>query len=291
MSNETFVGRPNPMLWRGEEVASGVFVGNVDDGLRVLDMPQGVRAYRPALEHAGELGVAGREMFDRVVRAMCDARADAPAERLSLAVLPPQDKQILDQLWGEGEVGVAAEGERRFRARESVFQGLWRVFALDAIGQISSEWLEAGAIPGFVPRFIDAAARTDIEVDGTRGATLMNALPVLNEIRARARAWESGVANHVINFTLLPLTPEDTRFIVDQLGECGLRFVSEGYGSCRVIATALKHVWSVQYFNSTGKVILDTIEIGDVPVAVRAAHEDFVDSAERLREIRGAYIA
>jgi hydrogenase-1 operon protein HyaF len=36
-------------------------------------------------------------------------------------------------------------------------------------------------------------------------------------------------------------------------------------------------------------VILDTLEIGDVPVAVTAANEDFEDSAERLAEILEAY--
>jgi hydrogenase-1 operon protein HyaF len=35
--------------------------------------------------------------------------------------------------------------------------------------------------------------------------------------------------------------------------------------------------------------ILDTLEIGDVPAAVCAANEDFVDSAERLGEIIEAY--
>jgi hydrogenase-1 operon protein HyaF len=36
-------------------------------------------------------------------------------------------------------------------------------------------------------------------------------------------------------------------------------------------------------------VILDTLEIGGVPVAVLAAPEDFVDSAERLAEIMQAF--
>jgi hydrogenase-1 operon protein HyaF len=51
----------------------------------------------------------------------------------------------------------------------------------------------------------------------------------------------------------------------------------------------LRYVWAVQYVNSMGNVILDTLEIGGVPVAVLAAAEDFEDSAERLAEIMQAF--
>jgi hypothetical protein len=52
-----------------------------------------------------------------------------------------------------------------------------------------------------------------------------------------------------------------------------------------LLATAFHRVWAVQYLNSMGAVILDTVEIGDVPTAACAAKEDFEDSAIRLRHI------
>jgi hydrogenase-1 operon protein HyaF len=39
-----------------------------------------------------------------------------------------------------------------------------------------------------------------------------------------------------------------------------------------------------------GNVILDTLEIGGVPVSVLAAKEDFEDSSERLAEILEAFV-
>jgi hydrogenase-1 operon protein HyaF len=38
-----------------------------------------------------------------------------------------------------------------------------------------------------------------------------------------------------------------------------------------------------------GNVVLDTLEIGDVPISVLAAREDFEDSAGRLDEILQAF--
>ncbi|MEY9750963.1 hypothetical protein ABIF65_010337 [Bradyrhizobium japonicum] len=62
-----------------------------------------------------------------------------------------------------------------------------------------------------------------------------------------------------------------------------------GYGACRVQATGTRNVWSVQFFNSTDNIILDTVEVGGVPIVALAADEDFQDSAGRVQEILEAY--
>ena len=46
---------------------------------------------------------------------------------------------------------------------------------------------------------------------------------------------------------------------------------------------------SVQFFNAMDTIILDTLEVGGVPVVALAASEDFEDSAERLQQIIEAY--
>jgi hypothetical protein len=75
----------------------------------------------------------------------------------------------------------------------------------------------------------------------------------------------------------------------DEANQIPLVIRSGGYGSSRVFATGLRHVWAVQYVNGMGNVILDTLEVGGVPVSVLAAKEDFQDSAERLAEILQAF--
>jgi hydrogenase-1 operon protein HyaF len=117
----------------------------------------------------------------------------------------------------------------------------------------------------------------------------MNVQPVLAEIRERMAAHQIGQPSHVINFTLLPMSEADMDHLATTLGNGAIQLWSRGYGSCRVLATGARHVWSVQFLNAMDAPILDTIEIGDVPAAVRAADEDFQDSAERLGEIIEAY--
>jgi hydrogenase-1 operon protein HyaF len=73
------------------------------------------------------------------------------------------------------------------------------------------------------------------------------------------------------------------------LGQIPLVIRGGGYGSCRIFAAGLRHVWAVQYLNSMDKVILDTLEIGGVPVAALATREDLAESAARLPEMMQAY--
>ncbi|MEY9438948.1 hypothetical protein ABIF14_006039 [Bradyrhizobium elkanii] len=95
---------------------------------------------------------------------------------------------------------------------------------------------------------------------------------------------------HVINLTLLPMNDIDLAFLQQSVGNGPVQLIFRGYGACRVQATAIRNVWSVQFFNSIDNIILDTLEIGGVPIVALAADEDFEDSAERLQEIMKAYV-
>ena len=113
-------------------------------------------------------------------------------------------------------------------------------------------------------------------------ATLMNAAPIGAELLARQR--QALDSPHVINFTLLPVTPDDLAWITELVGEGAVGIFSRGYGKCRVLATALTHVWRVQYFNTMNTLLLDTLEITRIPDVTLADGEDIADSAERLGE-------
>ncbi len=78
-------------------------------------------------------------------------------------------------------------------------------------------------------------------------------------------------------------------FLQETIGNGPIQLVSRGYGTCRVLATGIRNVWSVQFFNAMDTIILDTLEVGGVPTVALAADEDFEDSAERLKEIIEAY--
>jgi hydrogenase-1 operon protein HyaF len=171
---------------------------------------------------------------------------------------------------------------------ESVLAGVWRLEASTADGR-TEECIDVGPVPGPVLQAAAELPRATIDIPRQMPQGAMNAPYLLAELQDRSTNYQPGAENHVINFTLLPLTDVDSEVLTGVLGQIPLVIRSGGYGSSRVFATGLRHVWAVQYVNGMGSVILDTLEVGGVPVSVLAAKEDFEDSAERLAEILMAF--
>jgi hydrogenase-1 operon protein HyaF len=269
----------------GEAPAGG------DDQLRLIGMPTGlVRPARQALA-ADQLTPAARGVMHEML-ADLQRQAEVPAEtptRIALGGLDEADKATVADILGEGDVWAkVGTGNTYWRIVESVLAGVWRLEGSTADGQ-TSEWIEIGPVPQPILSAAAEQPRATIDIPRSAPQGAMNALPLLVELQERSRAYQPGQENHVINFTLLPITEVDTQLLTSVLGQIPLVIRSGGYGSSRVFATGLRHVWAVQYINSMGNVILDTLEIGGVPVSVLAAREDFEDSAERLGEILEAF--
>jgi hydrogenase-1 operon protein HyaF len=166
--------------------------------------------------------------------------------------------------------------------------GIWRVESSTADGT-QGEWIEIGPVPAPVLRAAAELPRAEIQVPEHMPQGAMNAPALLFELQQRSSEYRPGAENHVINFTLLPITDVDAQVLTGVLGQVPLVIRSGGFGSSRVFATGLRHVWAVQYINGMGNVILDTLEVGGVPISVLAAREDFEDSAERLSEVLLAF--
>lgn len=262
-----------------------------DEQLRLIGMPTGL--VRPARQtsYDEELTPAARGVMDQVIADLQRRieHPDAPPTRISLQHLTETEKATIADILGEGDVWAKVGLDDAFwRIVESVMAGIWRVESSTADGT-QGEWIEIGTVPEPILRAATELPRASIEVPAQMPQGAMNAPALLHELRERAAAYRPGAENHVINFTLLPLTEVDADVLTSVLGQVPLVIRSGGYGSSRVFATGLRNVWAVQYVNGMGSVILDTLEIGGVPVAVLAAKEDFQDSAERLAEILQAF--
>ena len=182
----------------------------------------------------------------------------------------------INDMLGEGEVGAQVD-HLGISAQETAFTGVWRVRGPGI------DMIEAGAFPMLI-RDLAAARARPAEQPSPPAEGLMNAAPLLAEIRDRSAAWRPGDEPQVINFSLMPVTPEDFAFLDQALGRAGISILSRGFGNCRITATAYPNVWWVQYFNAMEKLILNSIEVVDLPGAALAAEEDYRDSRQRLAE-------
>ncbi|WP_342709638.1 hydrogenase expression/formation protein [Bradyrhizobium sp. B124] len=226
-------------------------------------------------------------LLSNAAAAVGGQKSGARTQLYSLANLSDLERKLISEVLGDGEVAgvVALPDGSLAQIREAMLAGIWRV----RIGaEPAHEYVEIGAIPQIVRRAATDLTSTDLVI-GSAPDGAMNVLPVLAEIRERARAWRPGMRAHVVNLTLLPMSAIDLAFLQQSVGNGPVQLIFRGYGSCRVQATGIRNVWSVQFFNSMDNIILDTLEVGGVPIVALAADEDFEDSAERLHEIIKAY--
>ncbi|MGZ4968710.1 MAG: hydrogenase expression/formation protein [Methylobacter sp.] len=210
---------------------------------------------------------------------------------LELTALNTDNRRFIDELLGEGEVSVICSGEQNIRIQESVLAGVWRLQKLDAQHQIVSDTLEVGIIPQQLLLSAFSGAAMQIDTHWTAlPMGVMNAPPLLAELNAKIAEYRPGGETHTINLSLLPQTEQDLAFLTQRLGGGSATILSRGYGNCRITATGTAYVWWVQYFNSEDTLILNTLEVCDVPSVACASPEDISDSDKRLQEILKVYL-
>jgi hydrogenase-1 operon protein HyaF len=248
--------------------------------LSYMAMPKDMAVYMP---HTPEVedpdAVAPALALLRDVTAACKEVAQGGSRRFDLRALDAENRALIADTLGEGEVSAKIRGIPATAVQETRFAGVWVLTGAD------QDSIEVAAIPDAVRARAFTPVRPGKGPDADRSPAVINAPPIYAELADKAARGTTGEPPHVVNFTLLPHTEDDLLWLDAALGEGAVTILSRGYGNCRVTATALASVWRVQFFNSMDTLILDTLEVTDMPEVVLAAKEDLEDSAMRLVEV------
>lgn len=274
-------------------VALGPGTQTEDEHLDYLPMPKDMDTYRaPMLPEPEEIAgrAAARGALVRVLALLDQAADGAAGGQVSLLDLPPEDRLLVNQVMGEGEASAIVREEDsplEVRIQESVFAGVWRLMTFNGAALVD-DVIEVGPVPAL----LRVVAAEDAEREyrpwlGPLPPNVQNAPLLVEEVRDQVARWQPGQTSHVINLTLLPVTPEDIGFLDHQLGTGRVLLLSRGYGNCRISNSRLPNCWRVVYYNSMDKVILNTVEVVDMPEVAMAAPEDLRDSHERLQDVVG----
>lgn len=261
--------------------------------MNFMQLPSGMSTYEmpqvPEPEDSQGLGTA-ISLTHNLLERMQRFTIGDPVQVIELTGLDQPNRRFFDQLLGEGEVSIQCNGDLNALIQESVLAGLWRVRYLDQNQQVVRDVIEIGAVPSLVSDMTFQNAATSVSVDQSAiPDDVYNAPPLLTEIADKLDEHQPGQEPHIINLSLLPHTEQDINFLSDSLGIGPIVILSRGYGNCRISSTATLNVWWIQYFNSQETLILNTLEISEVPEVACASQEDIDDSAQRLNEILAIY--
>jgi hydrogenase-1 operon protein HyaF len=237
-------------------------------------------------QHAGAVEVL-HALVQALKQVATGPKPKRDSQSVSLLGLSSADLLLLNQVLGEGEVSAQVMGDQglpRVRVQESVFAGVWRVMETLDDGGVRDH-IEVAAVPEIL--------RDTALADGQQGlpavlplpAQVMNVPSVLVELDDQRQSWQPGKPAHVVNLSLLPLAPQDIAHLDYQLGTGRVLMLSRGYGNCRITNCCVPHTWRVVYYNSQDAVILNSVEVTEMPEVACAAPEDLADSLERLLEV------
>lgn len=273
------------------QIGPGSQPGDEDGGaLEYMQMPSGMITFAaPDLPEPEDIeNIDGAlAALEKTLTLLNGYESDGAHNIVELGGLDANNLAFVNQALGEGE--VSAIGDNAAQAQESVLAGVWRVRLTDPDGAVIRDVIEVASFPTLLRAMAFEGAKARVDIPETFGEDVFNAPPLLPEINEHAPRIGPGSPSHVINLSLLPHTEADLGFLNERLGVGRLIILSRGYGNCRVDATATRNVWWVRFFNSQDTLILNSIEIADIPDVALAAPEDIADSAERLDEILEIY--
>ncbi len=266
-----------------------------DDGVQLeyINLPKSMHRFQqpelPEPQEVRHLGGAW-EALDWVLEGLGKYQPGDEPRVADLAALNPENRILVNQFLGEGEVSVKYADVFHARMQESILAGVWRTFYVDPDDNPIRDLIEIGDVP-VLARLRGKSGQGNFSnlEDLTAPPDAMNAPSIITELLEHARNYQAGQAAHVINLTLLPLSEEDTLFLDKVLGRGPVTLLSRSYGDCHIISTAQPNVWWVRYLNSMEKLLLNTIEVVDIPLVACAALEDIRDSEKRLRDMLVQY--
>jgi len=253
--------------------------GMDDEGLDFMPVPGPMETFHPPILPDPEAVAActqGWAALEETVAALAEAaQGDSPSPIL-LNELPQADRELVSQLLGEGEVRITTT--HGIVIQESVYAGVWQVRQGDEVH------IEVGPLPAALLDLLPTLPSVTLPETAPDPLPegVMNLFPVLAEIGAASAEVTPESPPHILNFTLLPMTPRDFDLLDAALGRGGVSILSKGYGNCRITRTGLRHAWWVQYFNTQDQPILNTMEVVHLPQAAQATVEDLADSRDRL---------
>jgi len=272
-------------------IGPGSQPGAGSDAPLYIDMPSEMDKYdaplMPEPDKVQHLEGA-REAMSWLEKALAEYQQSTEMQLANLNQLDEENRELVNQILGEGEVSITCKGTLQAKVQESVLAGVWRTLYFDDDERVAMDLLEVAPVP-HVAFTRDENMRPVNTAQPLGTPDILNAMPILVELEDRCVKFDQCGTEHSINLTLLPLSEEEIEFLDTRLGRGPVDMLSRAYGKCQVISTLTPNLWWVRYYNSMGTLILNTLEITNMPQVVAAASEDLGDSATRLGEILAPY--
>jgi hydrogenase-1 operon protein HyaF len=160
--------------------------------LEYIDMPKGVNTYAaPDTPEADEVRdlLGAKEAMDWLLEALDRYEPDGDPLMANITRLEERNRELVNQILGDGEVSAKYTGVVRARMQEAVLAGVWRTFYMDEADNITHDLMEVADVPYLIrmPTSRDADPLARLR-SLQPPEDVMNAIPKSGSTRSSSRS-------------------------------------------------------------------------------------------------------
>lgn len=245
----------------------------------------------PAAHH-DHLSQEGRVFLARLLGALRVFDMESPGLRFPLVDLPDGDRRLIENLLGFGHRIAAVAGDPHRSARETAFAAVWRCRVVAEDGKSLFDWIELADVPSFIAETVRAFTRRSPQTENRDLSAVANlacedaelVTATIRKVIAAAGLYRAGQPNVQVPLSSLCQRDELAEALKLGFGTSGAMLVDRHSDPAVITAsaTALPHVWLIESICADAGQARCSVEIGDIPTALRAPANALQDSAGRM---------
>ncbi|GEM_PF-6906634 len=256
----------------------------------------GSKATRLQDTHAVSDGMA---LLHDIHYALLMFNEDSRYNQFDLCALSLHSREFIDDIIGAGEIYATLQIEKgdikHIEIQESSIPGVWRIKHINHLDKVGTDYLEVTTFPTAIlskchalnnKETLEEQLSHDQPIDlMLQDAVNHNKHALLNELNYRGKNYNSSDETFVINLTASSMNDGELEELANQLGVGQVDLYSKAYGNCQISATSCVNTWWIKYFDAQENVMLETLEIVDIPTIASSSYRDIALSAMRLKNI------
>lgn len=239
--------------------------------------------------------------------------------QFELSALNTLSREFIDEIFEKGHIKATVQLNSgdidHIEVHQSIMAGVWRIKHLNHLGKIGADYLEIATFPSAIlskcralknKQPDDKSINTSLDTSPEEPAReqLTSRLPLdallqdsnsfdkhalIAELNLRGEQFSATDEPFVINLSASCIDEDMLTALEAQLDIDEVTMLSTTYGNCMINATSAINTWWVKYFDADDRVILNTLEVVDIPSIAKASYQDIALSGLKLKSLLAHY--
>lgn len=269
----------------------------------------------------------GLSLLKNIHHALLMFNEESKYNQFDLGALNTLSREFIDEIFETGDIKATVQlnsGDiNHIEVHQSVMAGVWRIKHFNHLGKVGADYLEIATFPSAIlskcyalknkesfDKSFELPSRNRSRKPSCEspekpsqekfGQTLsldiilqnsdsFDKYALIAELNQRGEQFSASDEPFVINLTASCINDDELTSLEAQLDIGEVTMLSTVYGNCMINATSCMNTWWIKYFDAYDRVILNTLEVVDIPSIAKASYKDISFSGLKLKSLLAHY--